>query len=68
MKKETKIFSGIKPSGDLTIGNYIGAISQWVEIQKENECVFSIVDYHAITVKQIQLICVGVFLILLRLI
>ncbi|MCF7860384.1 tryptophan--tRNA ligase [Patescibacteria group bacterium] len=52
MKKETKIFSGIKPSGDLTIGNYIGAISQWVEIQKDNECVFSIVDYHAITVKQ----------------
>lgn len=52
MKKDTKIFSGIKPSGDLTIGNYIGAISQWVDIQKENECVFSIVDYHAITVKQ----------------
>lgn len=46
------IFSGIKPSGDLTIGNYIGAISQWVTMQEEYNCIFSVVDYHAITVKQ----------------
>lgn len=46
------IFSGIKPSGDLTIGNYIGAISQWVAMQEEYNCIFSVVDYHAITVKQ----------------
>lgn len=46
------IFSGIQPSGHLNIGNYIGAISQWVEMQKEYNCIFSIVDYHAITVKQ----------------
>jgi len=46
------IFSGIQPSGRLNIGNYIGAISQWVEMQKEYNCIFSVVDYHAITVKQ----------------
>ncbi|MDP3836729.1 MAG: tryptophan--tRNA ligase [bacterium] len=52
MKEQKTIFSGIKPSGDLTIGNYIGAISQWVEMQERSNCIFSIVDYHAITVKQ----------------
>lgn len=46
------IFSGIQPSGNLNIGNYIGAISQWVEMQKDYDCIFSVVDYHAITVKQ----------------
>jgi len=44
-----KIFSGIRPSGDLHIGNYFGAIKQWVELQEKEECVFSIVDLHAIT-------------------
>ncbi|MBU4216516.1 tryptophan--tRNA ligase [Candidatus Parcubacteria bacterium] len=47
-----RIFSGIKPSGDLHIGNYIGAISQWVPMQDEYEAVFCVVDYHAITVMQ----------------
>ena len=46
------IFSGVQPSGHLTIGNYIGAISQWVEMQAKNQCIFSVVDYHAITVTQ----------------
>lgn len=46
------IFSGIQPSGRLNIGNYIGAIAQWVKMQPEYNCIFSIVDYHAITVKQ----------------
>ncbi len=50
--KKQLIFSGIKPSGDLHIGHYVGAISQWVEMQKRYECIFSVVDYHAITVKQ----------------
>lgn len=50
-KKQT-IFSGIQPSGRLNIGNYIGAISQWVEMQDKYNCIFSVVDYHAITVKQ----------------
>jgi len=52
MTKQKIIFSGIKPSGALHIGQYIGAVSQWVEMQKDNDCIFSIVDYHAITVKQ----------------
>lgn len=52
MNKQKVIFSGIQPSGNLNIGNYIGAISQWVEMQKNYDCIFSVVDYHAITVKQ----------------
>jgi len=46
------IFSGIQPSGRLNIGNYIGALSQWPEMQNGSECIFCVVDYHAITVKQ----------------
>ncbi|MFA5024426.1 MAG: tryptophan--tRNA ligase [Patescibacteria group bacterium] len=52
MSEQKTIFSGIQPSGRLNIGNYIGAISQWVEMQKDYNCIFSVVDYHAITVKQ----------------
>ncbi|MDP2944494.1 MAG: tryptophan--tRNA ligase [bacterium] len=52
MNKQKVIFSGIQPSGNLNVGNYIGAISQWVEMQKNYDCIFSVVDYHAITVKQ----------------
>ena len=52
METKKRIFSAIQPSGRLNIGNYIGAISQWVEIQEKYDCIFSIVDYHAITVKQ----------------
>ncbi len=46
------IFSGIKPSGDLTLGNYIGALKNWVKLQDEYECFYSSVDLHAITVMQ----------------
>lgn len=44
-----KVFSGIRPTGDIHIGNYLGAINQWVQLQEENDCIFSIVDWHAIT-------------------
>ena len=44
-----RIFSGIRPTGELHIGNYLGAIKQWVELQKNNECIFCIVDLHGIT-------------------
>ena len=44
-----RIFSGIRPTGGLHIGNYLGAIKQWLELQEKNECVFCIVDLHAIT-------------------
>ncbi len=50
MKKT--IFSGIQPSGNLHIGNYIGAISQWKKTQDEYDSIFCIVDLHAITVPQ----------------
>ncbi len=54
MKSDTKktIFSGIQPSGVLHLGNYLGAISKWVELQNQYDCIFCVVDYHAITVKQ----------------
>ncbi len=48
----SKIFSGIQPSGNLHLGNYVGAIKQWVELQNDNDCVFCVVDLHAITVAQ----------------
>lgn len=44
-----RIFSGIRPSGDLHIGNYLGAITQWLRLQDEHEVVFGIMDLHAIT-------------------
>jgi len=46
------IFSGIQPSGTITLGNYIGALKQFVELQNEYNCFFCIVDQHAITVAQ----------------
>ncbi|MDX8361427.1 tryptophan--tRNA ligase [Cytobacillus sp. IB215316] len=49
------IFSGIQPSGSITIGNYIGAMKQFVELQHEYQCYFCIVDLHAITVPQDRL-------------
>jgi tryptophanyl-tRNA synthetase len=50
--RKKRIFSGVKPSGDLTLGNYLGAIKNWATLQEEYECFYSIVDLHAITVKQ----------------
>ena len=47
------IFSGIQPSGNLTLGNYLGALKNWVNLQNEYDCFFCVVDLHAITVKQI---------------
>lgn len=46
------VFSGIQPSGNLHIGNYIGAISQWVKNQESRDSIFCVVDLHAITVPQ----------------
>lgn len=47
-----RVFSGIQPSGNLHIGNYLGALLNWVRIQGEYECIFCIVDLHAATVYQ----------------
>lgn len=46
------VFSGAQPSGELTIGNYMGALRQWVKMQDDYECIYCIVDLHAITVRQ----------------
>ncbi|MEK7551134.1 MAG: tryptophan--tRNA ligase [Patescibacteria group bacterium] len=46
------VFSGVQPSGDLHIGNYIGALKQWVDAQNSTESIFCIVDLHAITIPQ----------------
>ena len=53
MDEKKRIFSGIQPSGDLTLGSYMGAIKNWVALQDEYECVYCIVDMHAITVRQV---------------
>jgi len=47
-----RIFSGVQPSGNLHIGNYLGAIKNWVKLQDGFECIFCVVDLHAITVPQ----------------
>ena len=44
-----RIFSGIQPTGTIHIGNYLGAIKQWIELQEKNDCIFCVVDLHALT-------------------
>ncbi len=51
-ERRKRIFSGIQPSGELTLGSYMGAIRNWVALQDEYDCLFCIVDEHAITVRQ----------------
>ncbi|VFP83336.1 tryptophan--tRNA ligase [Candidatus Erwinia haradaeae] len=46
------VFSGVQPSGELTIGNYIGALHQWIKIQDEYRCIYCIADLHALTGRQ----------------
>ena len=57
MKK--KIFSGVQPTGNLHLGNYLGAIKNFVSLNNddENECIFCVVDLHAITVSQDPAMC-----------
>jgi tryptophanyl-tRNA synthetase len=47
-----RIFSGVQPTGNMHIGNYLGALKNWVRLQHDYDCIFSIVDLHAITVPQ----------------
>ncbi len=51
MARKPVLFSGIQPTGNLMIGNYIGAIKNWVHRQDEYDCIFALVDLHAITVR-----------------
>ena len=47
-----RVFSGVQPTGNIHIGNYLGALKQFVELQDDNECIYCIVDLHSITVPQ----------------
>lgn len=47
-----RVFSGVQPTGNIHLGNYLGALKQFVELQDDNECIYCIVDLHAITVAQ----------------
>ena len=47
-----RVFSGMQPTGNLHLGNYLGALQRWVEMQSTHECIYCIVDMHAITVWQ----------------
>ena len=50
--RKKRIFSAIQPSGQMTLGNYLGAIRNWVEMQDEFDCVYATANLHAITVRQ----------------
>ena len=52
MSKKKLVFSGIQPTGNLHLGNYLGALKNFVSLQKEMECIYCVVDLHAITVFQ----------------
>ncbi|MHC1723383.1 MAG: tryptophan--tRNA ligase [Aminipila sp.] len=47
-----RVFSGVQPTGNIHIGNYLGALKQFVELQNDNDCIYCIVDMHSITVPQ----------------
>ena len=52
MSNKPRVFSGIKPTGNLHLGNYIGAVKQWIDLQADFDCIYCIVDLHAITAPQ----------------
>ena len=52
MSKKKLVFSGVQPSGNLHLGNYLGALKNFVSLQKETDCIYCVVDLHAITVFQ----------------
>ena len=52
MEEKRKLFSAVQPSGAVTIGNYIGAIKNFVALQDEFDCIYAVADLHAITVRQ----------------
>ncbi len=52
MQDKKMIFSGVQPTGCVTLGNYIGALKNWVKLQDDYNCIYSVVDMHSITVRQ----------------
>jgi tryptophanyl-tRNA synthetase len=51
-EQKKRIFSGVQPSGNITLGNYLGAIKNWVSLQDDYECIYAMMDLHTITVRQ----------------
>ena len=52
MSNKKLVFSGVQPTGNLHLGNYLGAFKNFVSLQKEMECIYCVVDLHAITIFQ----------------
>ena len=52
MTHQERVFSGVQPTGNLHLGNYLGAITKFVALQESHECLYCVVDLHAITVWQ----------------
>ena len=52
--RRPRVFSGSQPSGTLHLGNYLGAIRNWVAMQETHDCIYCVVDLHAITVRQVR--------------
>ncbi len=52
MKITPRVFSGMQPTGSLHLGNYLGAMVNWIKMQETHECIYCVVDLHAITVWQ----------------
>ena len=52
MEQKKIVYSGIQPSGNLTLGNYIGAVRNFGKMQEEFDCIYAIADLHSITVRQ----------------
>ena len=52
MNKKKLVFSGVQPTGNLHLGNYLGALKNFVSLQKEMDCIYCVVDLHAITTFQ----------------
>ena len=52
MSNKKLVFSGVQPTGNLHLGNYLGALKNFVSLQKEMECIYCVVDLHAITIFQ----------------
>ena len=52
MSNKKIVFSGVQPTGNLHLGNYLGALKKFESLQKEMECIYCVVDLHAITVFQ----------------
>ncbi len=51
-ERKKRIFSGMQPSGELTLGNYLGALKNWIKLQDDYDCMYSVMNMHAITVRQ----------------